>query len=1269
MEAYYVKERRHGHAKTSGFVPSVGLRGGRVVEDDSHSSSPQGDTPDDTSVIRATSLVTTLGGPSLGSEESWLPLYGYQGVVWFRTDMLYTFVDAVDRLLCLDNRAGVSYSLYLMDKRKKYATQAERDEFLGDLEGNGVTVWASGVGDYSDDLFALHWLLDRIGVTEEEQEASQKAIFVAGPADPIPWAWEPNASHRVQKVALSWPYARSFNRPDVAYLRMPENPADAIYTNQYGPWMANVCRVLAAGRIPGRPGYPAVPDAWFTLGRGLRNSEIGAYGGLVFPPQLWEAIVEKWENDQAAQVNLEAVTGPERDDGSSNCWHFFLPGTSSPYQTQYISPYEKQYIPHNEVGDVVVVRHRIMALVTRFMSAASIAAMQYLQVYLPGTGFFLDSANAPDVTIPMTGKTMDLAFQPVVDLMVKWMDRLKEKQGVAPVTDGLGLFPQFLSLRPVFKDYLILDEEQVAEPLPWDPRTTTVDQFRRLAGRVFSKAGQKELYSPDKSWIAIMHYPLGGPIEACDPSESKPRLLVGPKTTEVEWRSIRKMIVDHILYICLLDKKSLPRFGDLKSKQPFGFNDIYETPDALLYHQLHQGKIPVSKRHYDWQLNEKHVSNELGTVQPWEEQPIPLSTLYALTRFPLRPPPGTKLPVAVEGSREPKPNTLRSDDAHVRTPHDSMNSFGFRPVTDVEKGQRLRERSYAHPLDVRMHMSVPINAPPVDRLLDLKHDSVPVVSLSVLTPTEVRRLQRDYHNMRNLALSRIQRCPYPNCDAVYPANKAEKMEKHLQEKHLAEKCNFCDEQLFAHWTPEWRYHHMVERHSDVLGSYVHEREDDSVRIPDEGRTDRTREGSWIYCSRCGRHHIMLNVGADRQHHDNVCYPGVQEKESDWVACGTCGDRITDASVHDHDDSEDADAEKRFCEECALPLGPFSEIYRSKHLAFCKGHGRDDAQYCPWCGIQLDDDLEARMEHIGGCGNLPFLHAEGPIDMARRAYFPPGRGRVAATSGRAGEQATKRRRNEKAAEVASKAQKRPTKRLVPFAPYRSIADHGRMKITVPQPSTAGEASAEGSSPLSAPPSTSHSLPPPPPSAPAPATPAKAAGKTGAKAKPSPKAPKKTPAKVPAKAKPAPKAKTTPPKTTAATPEPKTTTARPTPKPAAAPKKAPPVTPPKPRKTSLTPSSTTTMRTRNQAKREAEAAAAVDTSPSSTDAEQQQQQQQYQEAEEVQEQQVTEKSVSAKVARTVSYAEPLERGASPVRGAGARRLGPAIHLAGVGTRWGY
>ena len=501
---------------------------------------------------------TALGGESSDTEEKWIPLYGYQGVVWFRMDLLYTFVDAVDRLLCLDNRAGVTYSLYFMDKSKRYSTPAERETFLSDLNGNGFTISTSGPGDYSRDRVAWEWLLARFQALGDE-DPSTRALFVAGPGDPIPWTWEPNDSHRVKKVVLGWSKVPRMDRRDIAYLRMPWNPADVIYTNQYGPWVANICRVLAAGRIPGRPGYPAIPDAWFSVkGRGRGAKELGTYGGLASLPQLWDAIVSQWEKGKDLPVTLDAKTGPEHDKGGelhiTDRWHVFLPGLGRPYA--------KQFILHEKVGDVKAVRQWITSLVKDSMSAESFAKVHSLQIHLPGAGFLLDSPRPPDVVVSMTEKDADKAFKPVVDRMVHWKVWIEKMPQVAPIGDGLSLFPQFLALRPVFDEYTICDSEQDAEPLDWDdPETTTLSQFRRLVKEVLS--GSKSTPPRLKNaWIGIYqgHHAKGkGKSKGPDHAESKPKLLVGPETTETEWKSICKLIVEPDVFISLVDRTSLPR--------------------------------------------------------------------------------------------------------------------------------------------------------------------------------------------------------------------------------------------------------------------------------------------------------------------------------------------------------------------------------------------------------------------------------------------------------------------------------------------------------------------------------------------------------------------------------------------------------------------------------------------------------------------------------------------------------------------------------------
>ncbi|KAK3305630.1 uncharacterized protein B0T15DRAFT_379455, partial [Chaetomium strumarium] len=844
LEVYYLKRTRHrrrGHYGTGRpweDPTSSGLRGGEAVhEDDSDSSSQlvgtDGEEEDEPSatdpshlLLRGgtvassvfkelqdyegadeqqsrwsvadgfeSSLYTPLGGFSAGIDQKWAPLYGYQGVVWFQKDMMYTFVDAIDRLLGLDNRAGVTYNLYLLDKGKDYSSQTERYEYLSNLDDNGLSIWGGGPGDYSHDQLAWEWAVDKLVESEQENKGEQrKVLFVAGPADPIPWTWEPGPSHGVMKVILDWANVPKMDRPDVAYLRLPENPRDAVYSNQFWPWMTNVCRVLAAGRIPSRPGYPAIPDAWFTIkGRGRRGSVIGTYGGLAFLPQLWDTVVAQWEKDKLRPLTLEARTGPERGGENlhiSDRWHFFVPG--------FGGPYEKQYILHEDVDNVMAVRQRIVGLLKASMSADGFSKMHSLEVHLPGAGFFIVTQDQPKLVVSMTADDQDSVFQRVVDCLVHWRKWLQEMPRVPPVADGLSLFPQFITLRPVFGEYTICDADRTAEPRVWDPVGTNVAQLRDLVARLWSTSDHEEQYVADITWVAITQgrpkKTTGTKDKGSDPTESRPKLLVGPKATEAEWYAIRRMIVEPDVFVSLVDEGSLPRFGDMETGQPFGYRDIYQTPTDVLYQALDKDHLPLppSARHYDWQLWGEVVTPHLDTIQPWEEQPASLSTLYDYASFPVQLRSGT---TSSSANRTAK-GTNRADvisGSSDQSEDTSTDRASFPVLTDIERGQRLREYSYAHPLDVQTNLAVPINAPPVDMLLNLKHDSVPVVSLSVLTPTEVRRLQRDYHDMRNLVLSRTERCPYPDCGAVYPANQPMAMHLHLQDKHVAEKCNFCDE--------------------------------------------------------------------------------------------------------------------------------------------------------------------------------------------------------------------------------------------------------------------------------------------------------------------------------------------------------------------------------------------------------------------------------------------------------------------------------------------
>ena len=248
----------------------------------------------------------------------------------------------------------------------------------------------------------------------------------------------------------------------------------------------------------------------------------------------------------------------------------------------------------------------------------------------------------------------------------------------------------------------------------------------------------------------------------------------------------------------------------MNTEQPFGYRDIYQTPSSILYQALPQQGLPPSGRHFDWQLWGEDVTPQLKTIKPWEEQPASLTQHYGLDDFPLLLPSSDP---AVTPAKKAQTQATRPNVAQAQHTQSSTESF---QVTDIERGHHLREHSYAHPLDVQMNRTIPINAPPVDALLNLRQDSVPTVSLSVLTPTEARRLQKDHYDLRNLILSRTQRCPYDSCGATFPITNQAAIRQHLTEVHTAEKCDACNRRLHGHWSDKKRHKHLISKHPEVV---------------------------------------------------------------------------------------------------------------------------------------------------------------------------------------------------------------------------------------------------------------------------------------------------------------------------------------------------------------------------------------------------------------------------------------------------------------------
>ncbi|ROV88458.1 hypothetical protein VMCG_10465 [Cytospora schulzeri] len=351
------------------------------------------------------------------------------------------------------------------------------------------------------------------------------------------------------------------------------------------------------------------------------------------------------------------------------------------------------------------------------------------------------------------------------------------------------------------------------------------------------------------------------------------------------------------------------------------------------------------------------------------------------------------------------------------------------PLDSAQRGKAFREWSYGQPLSINMsnqHPEFPINAPPLENIIKqrgpngLVSSSLPTMSTQILTPTEQRRLQESFFQMRSIALNRGQMCPHKGCRAYFPVdpNGMVKFHAHLEQKHIKTHCPFCTDTLFAHWQPEQKQKHFVEKHSEYFT-----RKGDLLKearlaegIESKGLVHR-REEQYNFCPRCGRNHNILNSKADRTQHDNVCFPGNNTRDANMTYCTFCGDpELTGTGAPGSPwqahicqvprEPGTRPASDAFCKTCALPCSRLGMSYARRHLLHCKSSDTARDSWCPWCGIDLKSGpRKQRLQHLKDCGLKPFT-GEDPVctetgqpkesprdnqEVLRRSFFKPTTG--------------------------------------------------------------------------------------------------------------------------------------------------------------------------------------------------------------------------------------------------------------------------------------
>jgi hypothetical protein len=355
----------------------------------------------------------------------------------------------------------------------------------------------------------------------------------------------------------------------------------------------------------------------------------------------------------------------------------------------------------------------------------------------------------------------------------------------------------------------------------------------------------------------------------------------------------------------------------------------------------------------------------------------------------------------------------------------------------------LRVQSWSRPQslfdgDGEFHPYIPLNSAPIESMLRVsKGQSVPMVSKAVLTPSEQRELQVNFHAMRNLNLTRIRICQYQGCNFQCRSDDTKSLLDH-QETHVSYRCPWCPDKLFQHSHAKSRDKHLREKHADKLAALAKQAEAETVdkndplnvlrrdyvkpkphQQPKDPRDAIRNEYSsgfprpsgepvtpyapakahayekeYPHCDRCGRDHGLLNDKRDRAHHDRRCVP--HAKGAGFCGfCKTCGDR--EWATKEHAIKWDAGVEfphrcyglahdgAPHCQKCSISLKRMPDEYIDKHRANCKGYGGTVASFCPYCA----EPFVTTIDHVWDPETW-FEHRRLHITACRRKLRPDQR---------------------------------------------------------------------------------------------------------------------------------------------------------------------------------------------------------------------------------------------------------------------------------------
>ncbi|KAI0975198.1 hypothetical protein F4678DRAFT_484910 [Xylaria arbuscula] len=404
--------------------------------------------------------------------------------------------------------------------------------------------------------------------------------------------------------------------------------------------------------------------------------------------------------------------------------------------------------------------------------------------------------------------------------------------------------PLSFVVRPVYKAYQLLN------PGTAERVSLQLNQFDLQTFKATVQNHLYENYDPEDPAQAV----ILGPVSQ---HSFQAEFAIRYETTEEDWEWIRRNIIDPELTVSVdeIDNEWLipasSTWGPRYVAQRHDDNDPIPTETASTSQFVGAYLSKASKAHDSSDSSDLSLSpvprwppppknpkspslkrKDLGKAPPAKSQGTGNSTnIFPSTPKPSGPgKPFTGLftpPKSNGKSSAGSPFVKKEDNDEKDAKHTALDDI-FRnsknTSAEAERVRKLRSRAFTSVSSIftnPLKPVLPLYGPPLESVIKTG-PSMPGVSIAMLTPTEVLRLQKEVHSLRFQLLDRTRECPYADCDRYFTFSDGEGLDRHVREDHNTLRCFLCDkdQNLLPYYNTDKIKEHFVNEHLDeILKAY------------------------------------------------------------------------------------------------------------------------------------------------------------------------------------------------------------------------------------------------------------------------------------------------------------------------------------------------------------------------------------------------------------------------------------------------------------------